>query len=638
MKQTKKRLLKALCSASVAASVLTLAACGGDSDDDNTPAPPPPPAPTAQLSGVVLDGALANAKVCLDINDNRTCDADEPATTTGADGKFTLTAEEAALPMHPVLAMATAGTTTDADHGAITQGFMLAAPAGRGAVITPYTTLLQSELDSGRAGNLVQAERDLLDRLVGIAGDVGGLTPYDSYLPVADEAAGPAGKRAKMYGLAQLLARGFAETMAMPGMSGKAGMAALGTVASGSLQQLASQVSGPLSAADRDVLFAATKDSLVPTAATLAGIAAASAKTAAAPIEGAWTGSSTLPTGETVKELYVFAGDGTYVHRVIETSAATTSTQFDNGFGYRYGRYTYGASTLTTTVIEAQEVSGPQAGAINGVTVAGDTLTGPNGLSLTRVASGTDALAGAWVRPDGTSKPEVLVMFGDGTYVHSTFYAQNDPQTGTASALETAKSAGMRKGAYSRDAAGNGVVNFGETTVAFNGNLAIPSNPGVGTVQPDGSFSMTGLRLVKLGTPAGAKAVMGLSEATRSRLWSGRYFSRNVSIGGSTRLQYLYVRGPNDVLAFLQAPAGSDLTAACSTAADNGAVRDFSSVDPADGKLKQFVIGSSINASAGYDQRRLNVGVPGSVVTYTPVARPTATATGNNTARCVAPV
>ncbi|WP_052736409.1 hypothetical protein [Aquincola tertiaricarbonis] len=637
MNLTNKRLLNALCRASVAASVLSLAACGGDGDDDNNTAPPPP-APTAQLSGVVLDGALANARVCLDLDDNRACDADEPSTTTAADGKFTLTAEEAKLPLHTVLAVATAGTTTDADYGAITQGYTLAAPAGKGAVITPYTTLLVSELDGGRAENLVQAERDLLDRMVGIAGDVGGLTVYDSFLPVADEVAAQATKRAKMYGVAQLLARGFAETAATSGLTGKAASSALGMVATGSLQQVAAQVSAPLTAEQRGTLFTAVKDSLVPTPATLAASAAAAAKTAAAPIEGAWTGTSTLPTGESVKELYVFAGDGTYVHRVIETSAPTTATQFDNGFGYRYGRYSYAAGTLTTTVIEAQEVSGPKAGAVTGVTVAGDTLTGPNGLSLTRVASATDPLVGAWVRPDGSSEPEVLVMFGDGTYVHSTFYYQNDPQTGTASPLETAKSAGMRKGAYAREAAGSTVVNFGETTVAFNGNLAIPSNPGVGTVQPDGSFSMTGLRLVKLGTPAGAKAVTGLSEATRSRLWSGRYFSRTVSVGGANRLQFLYVRGPNDVLGFFQAPTGSDLTAACNTAADNGAVRDFTSVDPADGKLKQFVIGSSVNASAGYDQRRLNVGVPGSVVSYTPVARPTAAATGNNTARCVAPV
>ncbi|WP_348751489.1 hypothetical protein [uncultured Aquincola sp.] len=630
MNLTKKRLLNALCRASVAASVVTLAACGGDGDDD-TPAPPPP-APTAQLSGVVLDGALANAKVCLDINDNRACDADEPSTTTGADGKFTLTAEEAKLPLHPVLAVATAGTTTDADYGAIAKGYTLAAPAGKGAVITPYTTLLQSEMDGGRAENLAQAERDLLDRMVGIAGDVGGLTVYDSFLPVANEAATLAGKRAKMYGLAQLLARGFAETAATSGLTGKAAMGALGTVATGSLQQLAAQVSAPLAAADRDTLFNAVKDSMVPTAATLQGIAAAAAKTAAAPIEGAWTGSRALPTGETVKELYVFAGDGTYVHRVIETSAPATNTVFDNGFGYRYGRYTYAASTLTTTVIEAQEVAGPQAGALTGVTVAGDTMTGPNGLNLTRVASATDALVGAWVRPDGNSEPEVLVMFGDGTYVHSTFYYQNDPQTGTASFFETAKSAGMRKGAYAREAAGSSVVNFGETTVAFNGNLAIPSNPGVGTVQPDGSFSMTGLRLVKLGTPAGAKAVMGLSEATRSRLWSGRYFSRTVSVSGSNRTQYLYVRGPNDVLSFLQAPTGSSATTACNLADGNGAVRDFTSVDPADGKLKQFVVGTGTAASAGYAQRRLNVGVPGSVVSYTPITRPT-----DATARCALP-
>ena len=168
--------------------------------------------------------------------------------------------------------------------------------------------------------------------------------------------------------------------------------------------------------------------------------------------------------------------------------------------------------------------------------------------------------------------------------------------------------------------------------MAFNGALAIPSSPGVAYAQADGSISATDLRLVKLGTVEGAKAVTGFSEATRSRLWSGRYFSRTVVVGGANRTQYVYVRGPNDVLTFLQAPTGSDVTLACPTA---GAVVDFTSVAPDDGKLKQFIVGTGTAATAGYAQRRLNVGQPGvgNFVTYTPIARPT-----NATARCALPL
>ena len=612
-------------------ALATLHGCGGG-DDDPAPAPVVTPTGTASISGVALDGLLAAATVCLDLNDNRDCDAAEPTTTTATDGSFKLTALlDADIAAHPVLVKAVAGTTMDGDT-VVPASYLLAAPAGLGATVSPYTTLVQSELDSGRATTRVQAEENIITNLVGTAGDVGGLTLYSNY--IGDTSVGTAAQRAKMTGLGQLLTVAFAKTAATSGLTGKAGVGALGQAATGSLQQVLSQVAGVLTPTDRDTLFAALKDSLVPTAETLASVATAQAKTAAAPIEGAWV-RSLVVGGATVKELWLFAGDGTFVHQTIAPAVAPVSgnsatTAFDNGFGYRYGRYTLAGGTLTTTLIEASEAAGPAAGALTNVTISGDTLTAAGGITLARV-TGTDALVGGWLRPNGSSEPEYLVMFDDGTYVHSTFYYQNDPQTNVATFFETAKSAGLRKGVYTRDTTNTSVVNFGATTVLFNGALAIPSDPGVAHVQPDGSLSMTGLRLVKLGTVDGAKAISGFSEATRSRLWSGRFFSRTVSIGGVNRLQYVYVRGPADVLTFLQPTVAT--TAACTSNPGGTPVPDFTSVDPTDGKLKQFVVGTSTSAATLYGQRRLNIGQPGAMVSYTPIAKPSAT-----TARCVLPI
>lgn len=636
MSFAKKRLLTAM----FACTALMVAGCSDDDGTPDTPPPPPapaPPAPTTTLTGVVLDGTLQGARVCFDANDNRVCDSDEPSATTNPQGGYTLTVPEATAASHALLAEAIAGTTVDADTGVVSRTFTLAAPAGQPAVISPFTTLLQSEVDSGRAPNLAQAEETLLDFVVGVAGDVGGLTPYSSYVPVDTDTAAQATRRARMYGLAQLLTRGFAETRASSGLNGQAAMGAVGLVATGSLQQVLSQVSGKLSPADLDQLSAALKDSLVPTAAQLSAVSAAAAKTAAAPIEGAWVRTLTNG-GAAVKALYVFAGDGSFVYQVIDSGVpAATSTVFDNGLAYRYGRYTLDGGTLTTRLIEAATATGPVDGALGDVTISGDTLTAAGGVTMTRVTSSSKPLVGGWVRPNGNNQPEYLVMFDDGSYVHSSFYYQNDPQTGSASFFETAKSAGVRKGLYAVSDSDGTVVNYGDTSVAFNGNLAIPSSPGVAVIQPDGSLSMTGLRLVKLGTPAGAKAVTGLSEATRSRLWSGRYFSRTVSIGGANRLQYVYVRGPGDVLTFLQAPVGSNATVACGSnpALQGTPAPDFTSVTPDDGKLKQFVVGTGTAASAGYAQRRFNIGQPGAgnFVTYTPITRPT-----NTTARCAVPV
>ena len=621
-----------------AAAALLVAGCGGSNDDASASAGPPlPPAQTVTVSGVVLDGPLQSAKVCLDLNDNRACDSSEPAATTDANGAYSIAGVLAAdAAAHPMLAEALAMTTVDADFGPVPEPFTMAAPAGQAAVISPFTTLLQSEIDGGRASNVAQAEETIVTNLVGVAGDTGGLTLTSNYLPDDSDTTTLATRRARMQGLAQLLTRSFAETR-KSGLTGQAALGALGQAAAGSLQIALSQVPGKLTAADRDTLFAAQRDSLVPTAAHLADVATASAKTAAAPIEGAWL-RTTIAGATTTRELYLFAGDGTFVHQTIDPAVpAATSTAFDNGFGYRYGRYTLSAGVLSTTLIEAAEAAGPGAAPLANVSIAGNTLTADGGIVLDRVASATDPLVGGWVRPNGSAEPEYLVLLADGTYVHGSFYYQNDPKTGTASFFQTAKNAGLRKGVYAVDAANAKVINFGATTVAFNGSLAVPSNPGVATLQSDGSLSLTGLRVVKLGTPAGAKAVTGFSEATRARLWSGRYFSRTVSIGGANRTQYVYVRGPDDVLTFLQAPVGSDNTIACGSnpAVQGTPLSDFTSVSPADGKLKQFVVGTSTSASAGYAQRRFNISQPGlgNFVTYTPITRPTDT-----TARCAVPI
>ncbi|RYF75089.1 MAG: hypothetical protein EOO29_24365, partial [Comamonadaceae bacterium] len=79
------------------ALALTLTACGGGSSSDDTAPPAPAPDTKVTLTGtVVVDQAIRNAVVCLDLNSNSTCDASEPASArTGADGAYTLTYDTA---------------------------------------------------------------------------------------------------------------------------------------------------------------------------------------------------------------------------------------------------------------------------------------------------------------------------------------------------------------------------------------------------------------------------------------------------------------------------------------------------------------------------------------------------------------
>ncbi|MET0310839.1 MAG: hypothetical protein ABW051_02210 [Burkholderiaceae bacterium] len=628
----KLKRLNQLALALAAAGTLVLAGCGGGGGSAPAPGEPSGPSapevPTVAVSGIVADGLLQNAKVCLDVNGNRACDDSEPASVTDASGAYTI--NTAVGTNFPVLAIVTAGVTTDSDYGAIDRSYMLMSPAGKPEFVSPYTTLVQSEIDSGRSLNLRAAESAVLAGMVGTAGQVGGLGLYSNYVSAPG---GTSTAQLRMYGAAQLLARGFAETQDRTKLSGLQLSAALGQGVSGAMKQVLSQVTGTLTAVNRDTLFSAMQDSLVPTTATLAAIARAKASTGAQPIEGAWTRQTGAHT-----ELFIFAGDGTFVHQTV-APGVTSTTAFDSGFGYRYGRYTFEGGVLTTSLIEASGQSGPGNEAVSGITIAGDAMTG--GLVLTRLASATNPLVGAWMQPNGSDKPQYLVFLDDGKYVHSTFYREDDFETGSATALETARTLGLQRGAYVRETTASGVslINFGEidlvsigTTgspvpVDFNGNLSIPGNPGVAVYQADGSVSIEGARFVKLGTAAGATVVSGLSEATRSQLWSGRWFSR--SLGGSPAVtQYVYVRGPADVITINQMPSGSDVTAACPVVAGI-----FTSLDPADGLLKQMVIGTGTNANTGYAQRRMNVGTPGAFTVYTPAARPS-----NATARCALPV
>lgn len=603
----------ALSAMALAVSTL-LVACGGGGGDDAPTTPTEPELPTRQVTGYVLDRSLNNATACLDLNDNRTCDADEPAAMT-ANGSFTITTTA----VDETLVLVQAGTSSTTTEGPVVAPYMLTAPLGRHAVISPYTTLLQSEIDSGRSANLAQAEETLLSFLVGSAGQVGGIQLYDNYELVEGETLTAAQRTAKekMLSLGQLLTRGFAEVSA--GVSGgRAALEAYSAVAPGSLQQLLYQIPATLTPEQRESLFLATRDSMVPSAATLAGAAKAKAATAAQPIEGAW-----VRTDGTTREVFLFGGDGTFVHQIVAAPVGANYA-FDAGLGYRYGRYSLSGSTLTLELLEAANASGPAAGA-HTAAVSGNAMT-LDGTSLTRVASASNPLVGGWVRPMGLSRPEYMVMFEDGTYAHGTFYYQNDRQTGSAAALETARNVGVQVGSYGLSSGNADVVEFGATTVDFNGNLSVPSNPGVAHIQADGSISLSGLRLVKLGSTLGAQAVTGFSEATRSRIWSGRYFSRTVSgSGNSAVIEYLYVKGPGTVQAFGNVPTASGTDCPALTT-------PFTNIDPSDGILKQFVIGTSTAASAAYAQRRMSYGTPASFTTMTPTARPT-----NTAARCTVP-
>lgn len=105
-------------------------------------------------NGVVYDGYLANAKVCVDEIVNRQCDdPPEPATFTDANGNFELRNLTPAQALLPIVAVVVAGTI-DLDTGlAAPAGLKFLAPAGSTAV-SAFSTLIQIRIEQKIAAGL----------------------------------------------------------------------------------------------------------------------------------------------------------------------------------------------------------------------------------------------------------------------------------------------------------------------------------------------------------------------------------------------------------------------------------------------------------------------------------------------------
>ena len=120
------------------------------------------------MNTTVIDGALRNATVCLDKNDNGACDAGEPSARTAADGTATLKVAPDDAGKYPLLALV--GTdAVDAEHGAVTTAYSLSAPADKAAVVSPLTTLVKAQM--GQAGLSSAAAAKLLADAVGDGSD-----------------------------------------------------------------------------------------------------------------------------------------------------------------------------------------------------------------------------------------------------------------------------------------------------------------------------------------------------------------------------------------------------------------------------------------------------------------------------------
>lgn len=129
-----------------------LSACGGGgsgSGADTNSGSGNSSAYTARAADGYLEGAVA----CLDLNENKACDDDEPSAVTNENGEFTITGlTNAEHQTSAVVIEIVPGQTIDQDNPGVplTKAYTLTAPPGS-QFISPLTTLVQNELEKGRS-------------------------------------------------------------------------------------------------------------------------------------------------------------------------------------------------------------------------------------------------------------------------------------------------------------------------------------------------------------------------------------------------------------------------------------------------------------------------------------------------------
>lgn len=215
-----KRNLKRLAELGVVMTAIAalVAGCGGSSSTSASSS-------TTTLSGIVADGYLSGAKVCLDKNDNGICDTGEPSATTNASGVYSisgLTSTDSTG--YPVIAEIPAtAVDSDAPASSVGQAYTLAAPKGNKNV-TPLSALVYQEMQKDTTLSAASAVAKV-QTATGIGTSVDPLRDY-----IADG-------NANVHKAAQVLAKSIRANMAnASGLSGKQLHALLSEAALGELQ------------------------------------------------------------------------------------------------------------------------------------------------------------------------------------------------------------------------------------------------------------------------------------------------------------------------------------------------------------------------------------------------------------------
>ena len=161
-----------------AVAVASAAAIAGCNDSDSSSSNP-----EGSSAGVVYDGYLNSARVCVDRNLDKACGDGEPSTLTEEGGEFLLKNLSTSDRQYPLVMETTSATVDEDTFQAIGTGLTFLAPAGSKAV-SGFSTIIQSKIEAalaaGSEASLAELKEQAAKELASELGVSGvDLTEYD---------------------------------------------------------------------------------------------------------------------------------------------------------------------------------------------------------------------------------------------------------------------------------------------------------------------------------------------------------------------------------------------------------------------------------------------------------------------------
>lgn len=126
---------------------MAITGCGGSGGGSSAAPEAATGGVNTAVEGVVADGYLYGATVCLDLNDNKRCDDNEPTATTGNGGKYTLSnVNSVDAKSHGIVVEVSADTIDEDTNKTVGKSYVLTSPPGKPAFVSPLSTLVHSAM------------------------------------------------------------------------------------------------------------------------------------------------------------------------------------------------------------------------------------------------------------------------------------------------------------------------------------------------------------------------------------------------------------------------------------------------------------------------------------------------------------